>query len=210
VTVKAYNVVDLTGTVTVNGPPVTGTFTVPGQRGLWAFNGTAGQKVRAVVNAAALPNCSFYNSFGILKPDGSPLGTQWHMCAGNLTPQFTLPTSGVYSLLIDPAGSQTGSVTARVIDPVVIVNGAAPPTSLTVAPSTVVSVHVIGGTGLSYDTMRLSVVGSGGGSYLQWKYIPASGAAVTFTMPSTAGSYQFRLFANDATWIATSTTVTVR
>ena len=157
VTVKAYDVVDVTGPVTVNGSPVSATFTVPGQRGRWTFSGTTGQKVRAVVNASTIPSCGIYNSFAILKPDGSQLGGQWNMCAGAMTPQFTLPTDGVYTLLVDPAGSQTGSVTARVIDPAVLVNGTAPPTGVTVPPSTVVSVQVVGGTGNTADRVYLSV-----------------------------------------------------
>ena len=210
VTVKAYNVVDVTGPVTVNGPPVSASLTTPGQRGRWTFSGTSGQRVRAAVNASTVPWCSIYNSFGILKPDGSPLGTQWNMCAGAITAQLTLPSDGIYTLLADPGGSNTGTVTARVIDPVVLVNGTAPPTGITVAPSTVVSVQVAGGPGNAADTVRLSVVGSSGGSYLVSKSVPTSGAAISFTMPSTPGSYQFRLFANGSTWIATSPTVTVQ
>jgi hypothetical protein len=210
VTVKAYNVVDLIGAVTVNGSPVSATLTVPGQRGLWTLSGTAGQKLRAVVNTSTIPSCGIYNSFAILKPDGSQLGGQWNMCAGAMTAQYTLPTDGVYSLLVDPAGSQTGSVTARVIDPVVLVNGTAPPTGVTVAPSGVVSVQVVGGTGNTADRVHLSAVGSSNNQYVAWRSLPPSGAAVSFTMPSTPGAYQFRLFANGSTWIATSMTVTVQ
>jgi YD repeat-containing protein len=210
ITVKAYNVVDVTGPVTVNGAAVTAALTVPGQRGLWTFSGTAGQKVRAVVNLSTLPWCAIYNSFGILKPDGTGLGTQWDMCAGALTAQLTLPTNGTYTLIADPWGSNTGIVTARVIDPVVLVNGVPPPTGVTVAPSALVAVQVVGGTGNTADQVRLSVVGSGGGAYLQTKPVPTSGSPVSFTMPATPGTYQFRLFANGSAWIATSTTVTVQ
>jgi YD repeat-containing protein len=210
VTVKAYNVVDLTGPVIVNGSPVSATFTVPGQRGLWTFSGTTGQKVRALVNASTIPSCGIYNTFAILKPDGSQLGGQWNMCAGAMTPQYTLPTGGAYTLLVDPGGSQTGSVTARVIDPVVLVNGTAPPTGVTVPPSSVVSVQVVGGTGNTADRVHLSVVGSSNNSYVAWQYVPTSGAAMSFTMPSTPGTYQFRFFANGSVWIATSMTVTVQ
>jgi hypothetical protein len=196
VTVKAYNVVDVTGPVTVNGSPVSTAFTVPGQRGLWTFSGAAGQKVAAVVNASTIPSCGIYNSFAILKPDGSQLGGQWNMCAGAITQQFTLPANGVYTLLIDPAGSQIGSVTARVIDPVVLVNGTAPPTSVTVPRSAVVSVQVVGGTGNTTDRVHVSVAGSGNNSYVAWRSVPTSGAPVSFTMPSTPGTYQFRFFAN--------------
>jgi len=210
VSVKAHDVVDVTGPVTVNGPPVSASLTTPGQRGRWTFSGTAGQKVRAVVNASTVPWCSIYNAFGILKPDGTSLGTQWDICAGAFTPQLTLPTDGVYTLLADPGGSNTGNVTVRVIDPVVTVNGTAPPTAITVARSAVVSVQVIGGPGNAGDKVRLSVAGSNSNSYLTSKSVPTSGFPVTFTMPSTPGIYQFRLFANDWTWIATSTPVTVQ
>jgi hypothetical protein len=101
-------------------------------------------------------------------------------------------------------------VTARVIDPVVLVNKKAPPKGITVAPSTVVSVQVVGGPGNTADQVRLSVAGSDGGSYLQTKPAPTSGTPVSFTMPATPGTYHFRLFAGGWTWIATSTTVTVR
>ena len=210
VAVSVYDVVDVTGPVTVNGSPVSATFAVPGQRGLWTFSGTTGQKVRALVNATTLPSCGIYNSFAILKPDGSQLGGQWNMCAGATTSQFTLPADGVYTLLVDPAGSQTGSVTARVIDPAVLVNGTAPPKAVTVPKSTVVSVQVVGGTGNTADRVHLSVVGSNSNSYVAWRSVPTSGAAVSFTMPSTPGTYQFRFFANGSAWIATSTTVTVQ
>jgi hypothetical protein len=113
-------------------------------------------------------------------------------------------------LLADPGGSNTGNVTVRVIDPVVMVNGTAPPTAITVARSAVVSVQVIGGPGNAGDKLRLSVAESNSNSYLMSKSVPTSGFPVTFTMPSTPGIYQFRLFANDWTWIATSTTVTVQ
>jgi hypothetical protein len=210
VSVTAYNVVDVTGTVAVNGPAVSAALTTPGQRARWSFTGTRGQTVHAVVNASTVPGCSIYNSFGILNPDGSPVGTQWNMCAGALTPLLTLPGDGTYTLLVDPGGVSTGSVTARVIDPVVLVNGIEPPAGVTVGRSAVVSVQVRGGPGNPNDQVRLSVVGSGGGAYIGTATVPASGGPISFTMPSTPGTYQFRLFANGLAWIETSTTVTVQ
>jgi hypothetical protein len=97
-----------------------------------------------------------------------------------------------------------------VIDPVVLVNGIAPPTGVTLPKSTVVSVQVVGGTGNVADRVHLSVVGSNSNSYVAWRSVPTSGAAVSFTMPSTPGTYQFRFFANGSAWIATSMTVTVQ
>ena len=195
---KAYNVVDLTGPVTVNGPPSSGDIHGTGAArpvDLQRDGRSEGARRRECVNAADVRDLQLFRNS---QAGRIAVGHQWNMCAGALTPQFTLPTDGVYTLLVDPAGSQTGSVTARVIDPVVMVNGTAPPTGITVAPSTVVSVQVIGGTGQRWHQVCLSVVGSSSSSYLAWKSVPTSGAAVSFTMPSTPGSYQFRLFANGA------------
>jgi hypothetical protein len=211
VAVTVHEFADVSGSVVLNGPPVSAVLATPGQRGFWTFSGTAGQKLRAAMNTSTVSQCSVYNSFGILKPDGSALGTQWNMCAGAVTAQLTLPTDGVYTLLVDPAGSSTGSVTARVIDPVVLVNGTAPPTGIKVAPSTIVSVQVTGAPGNAKDMVTLAAVGTGNNSYLALQYVPTSGAALSFKMPATPGTYEFRLIvAGSVTRIATSSAVSVQ
>ena len=55
VAVTAYDVVDVTGAVTVNGSAVSADLTAPGQRGLWTFEGVNGQKVRAAMNSSTVP-----------------------------------------------------------------------------------------------------------------------------------------------------------
>ena len=212
VALTVYDVVDDTGPVTVDGPAVSATLHNPGERGLWTFNGTTGQRVRGAVNMSTTAWCSIYNSFGILKPDGSPLGTQWDMCAGAVTPELTLPSDGIYTLLVDPMGSSTGDVTARVIGPSsVLVNGTSPPTIVTVAPSTVVSVQVLGRPGNPQDWVALQTVGGNDFYPITYQTVPTSGAPLSFTMPSTPGDYEFRFYLTG--WynrLATSTVVRVQ
>jgi hypothetical protein len=91
------------------------------------------------------------------------------------------------------------------------------PSATAVAPGASVQVLVEHGPGSPYDWVALAPVG---GSHVDWRYLsgtrtpPASGlttALLTFTMPTTQGSYEFRLYANDGyTLLAKSPTVTVR
>ena len=98
----------------------------------------------------------------------------------------------------------------------VSVNGNALGSPLTVAPSASVTVGVAGGPANTTDWVGLYVLG---GSLVSWNYLngshtaPSTGVAsatLTFTMPSTTGSYEFRFLANDGyVRLAVSTTVTV-
>jgi hypothetical protein len=213
VTAAAYDVVDVSGHTAVNGPAVSAALTMPGQRAFWTFSGIAGQKVRAAISASTVPQCLINNSFRIVAgsgPDGAAIGASWNMCPGAIIGPFSLPAAGVYTMVIDPAGPSTGNVTARVIDPVVLVNETAPPGAVTVAPGATVSVRIVGAPGNARDWVALSTTGSGNSSYLTWQYVPPS-AALSFKMPATAGTYEFRLFLNNGyNRLATSTTVTVR
>ena len=94
---------------------------------------------------------------------------------------------------MDPASSATGAVTARVFDPAVLVNDIAPPAIVTVPPGTRVSVRIVGASGNPGDWVALAVAGSSQSSYLTYQYVP-SGGAMSFTMPATPGTYEFRLF----------------
>src|SRR5438093_5926261 len=56
-------------------------------------------------------------SISILNPDGSTLASQGYV---NGTSGFmdtkTLPTAGTYTLVVDPSGANTGSITANLYD----------------------------------------------------------------------------------------------
>jgi hypothetical protein len=116
VTMTVYDVIDVTGPITVNGPAANGGLTTPGQRGLWTFQGTAGQPVRALIDASTIGSCGA-GLFAILKPDGATLVSSGSVCTGRTIGPSTLPVSGAYTVLVDPGGATTGGVTVRVVSP---------------------------------------------------------------------------------------------
>jgi hypothetical protein len=100
----------------------------------------------------------------------------------------------------------------------VLVNGSASP--VTVIPGATVTVAVAGGPGGITDWVAKHDAAAPNTTYYpDWKYLsgtqtaPATGktsATLTFTMPTTPGTYNFRFFANNGfTLLATSPTVTV-
>lgn len=88
-----------------------------------------------------------------------------------------------------------------------------------VTPGGSVQVTVADGSGNRGDWVALAKVGTAATSYLDWKYLngtrslPATGvtsAALTFAMPQTLGTYEFRFFANNGfTLFATSAPLSV-
>jgi hypothetical protein len=112
-TLTLYNVPpDITGTVAIGGPAVTVTTTVPGQNASLTFSGTSGQQVtvRVTGNTMAV-------TVKLLKPDGTTLTSSISSASSfNLATQ-TLPTTGTYTITIDPSGANTGSMNVQVTSP---------------------------------------------------------------------------------------------
>ena len=133
---------------------------------------------------------------------------------------FTMPaTPGTYNVrffLNDSSAKLATSATITVTAP------AAPSIALsatTVVAGGTVTATIANGPGNAGDWVGLFGAGAADGTYLDWKYLngtrtrPGSGvtgAAVTFTMPATPGTYNVRFFLNDSmTKLATSATITV-
>ena len=113
VTLNLYNVLpDVTGSITPGGSAVTVTTESPGQNGILTFAGTANQRVLVVgtngISGQVGITCDV--SATIRKPDGSTLASACMEGSGIIDTQ-TLPTSGTYSILVDPVLHVTGSLT---------------------------------------------------------------------------------------------------
>jgi hypothetical protein len=118
VTLTAYGVVDVTGSVKVNGPPISGPLTTPGQIGRWTFKGTRGHQVRVILDSSTIANCALNShAFRILRPDGTTLASKSNICTGSVLGPTTVPANGTYTVVIDPYGHYTGTVTLRVVSP---------------------------------------------------------------------------------------------
>ncbi len=113
-TLTLYGTADVTGTITIDGATVTPTLTVPGQRARYTFTGTAGQWVNLGLTAVTITS----STVAMLKPDGTTLvSTSIGTGGGSLDPTTTLPTSGTYTIVVDPAGLSTGSMTLTLTSP---------------------------------------------------------------------------------------------
>lgn len=107
VTVSAYDVVDVNGSITIDGAAVQSTIGTPGQTGRYAFSGTAGQRVSVNSISSTFTGCW---TIAILKPDGSQLSSVFSCGSSSFLEPQTLPTTGTYTLLVDPSGAATGQV----------------------------------------------------------------------------------------------------
>jgi RHS repeat-associated protein len=117
-TLTLYTVVDVTGTITVDGAAVPITISTVGQNARLSFAGTANQRVNLTLTASTiggLSNCSSANgALAILKPDATTLAST-SLCKPTtpLAPQ-TLPVDGTYTILVNPSTTNTGSANVAV------------------------------------------------------------------------------------------------
>ena len=98
---------------TIGGSPVTATIAAPGDQAQITFPGTAGQKI-------------FVNATDVSLPDQCALQlagpTDYQLALGCIANKSgyidgtVLPTTGTYTMTLDPAGESTGSATVTVIE----------------------------------------------------------------------------------------------
>ncbi|MBW8857442.1 MAG: hypothetical protein JF604_24630, partial [Bradyrhizobium sp.] len=111
--VTLYDVPPDAGGPITFGAPSTVSTTVPGQNGRLTFSGTAGQRI-----SMKLANVSYSSATAsLLGPDGSAVGgSTLFGTGGGFVDTRTLPSTGTYSLAIDPPNSTTGSATFTLYD----------------------------------------------------------------------------------------------
>lgn len=131
VTLTLYNTADVTGTIAIDGTAVSPTITTPGQRARYTFTGTAGQWVSLGLSSITIAS----SAVSMLKPDGTTLvSTTIGTGGGSLDPTTALPTSGTYTVVVDPVINYTGSITLTLSSALtgsIILDGASVPISLT-------------------------------------------------------------------------------
>jgi hypothetical protein len=102
---------DQTGTISVNGPPVTATITQPGSLLRLTFSATAGQRVTLGAESATLPDqCSPLQLRG---PGDDFLASGCIINGKGGIHPTTLPVTGTYTITIDPTGAATGTTQLR-------------------------------------------------------------------------------------------------
>ncbi|POM27037.1 Chitinase A1 precursor [Actinomadura rubteroloni] len=109
---QVFEVADQILAATVGGASVQVATTVPGQDGRVRFSGTVGQRV-----SVAFSGSSF--SYGkvavsLVGPGGTVVAPNSSWSGSYLLGPVNLPSSGEYTVLVDPVGDATGSVSVQV------------------------------------------------------------------------------------------------
>jgi len=110
-TVTVYDVPpDVTGPIVSGGAGVPVSLTVPGQNAWLTFSGAANGRVCV---ATSIPTIAS-GSLKLLNPDSSPLGSVgFNSGVAGFLDARTLPSSGTYTVVVDPDTTSTGSTTVN-------------------------------------------------------------------------------------------------
>jgi YD repeat-containing protein len=107
-TLTLTRITDVVNTITVGGAAVNVNITTSGQNGQSTFTGTIGQHLKLRMTSVTIP--SSYVS--IYKPDGTVLGSPLFVnTSGGTIDTSVMPVSGTYTIVVDPQGTSTGSMT---------------------------------------------------------------------------------------------------
>jgi hypothetical protein len=117
--VRLYSLVDHTGTIAPEGPPVEVTLVTPGQRALLTFNGTAGQRISSLLDliGGSMGGCG--GSLEIQKPDETFFSPSAPSCGGGtfaFHDVVELLTPGTYTVIVNPGLASLPTVSVRVYD----------------------------------------------------------------------------------------------
>jgi hypothetical protein len=154
---RIYTVHDDAGTVSIDGSPVTATVAQPGATATYSFDATAGQKVFVEVTDATIPEeCGIV----VLHGPASALAAGCVISGKGYVDGTVLPTTGRYSIVLDPTNANVGTVRLRVIEDRdqhsdIAVNG--PAVTATVGQPGAVAVLSFDGTA----GQRIAVAGDG-------------------------------------------------
>jgi YD repeat-containing protein len=109
-TFTIYDSSDITATLVPGGPPYTLTTTVPGQNARLTFIGNS--HVSLTLSNSTFTGCSVT----VYNPDPTVLTTLGCTSSTTFGEVPYLPEPGKYTILIDPTGSQTGTLTVKLND----------------------------------------------------------------------------------------------
>jgi hypothetical protein len=118
ITIQLYDVPpDLNGPIRP-GVPETITLGTPGQNGKLTFAGTAGRGMALTLSGVTIGSSSSGSLYlSIRKPDGTDLlARRLYGTSGGFLDTLKLPTTGTYSIIVDPVTFATGSITLTLYD----------------------------------------------------------------------------------------------
>jgi hypothetical protein len=118
-TLTAYDVpADLSSTITPGGNGVSISLTTPGRNAALTFEGAQDQRVSVNITSVTIGDSSAGEAYAtIKKPDGSNLTTPRSFgTLGIFLDTVSLPSTGTYTIYIDPQGANTGNATVIAYD----------------------------------------------------------------------------------------------
>ena len=111
VTISLYDVPpDVTDTI-VPGSPLRVTVGTPGQNARVSFAGTAGQEVSLRMTDVTIGSILSGTTVSVRRPDGTTIASTSVGTNGGFLDGRTLPVTGTYTVVVDPAGGNTGALT---------------------------------------------------------------------------------------------------
>jgi hypothetical protein len=113
ITLTLNDAADATGAITPGGPAVTTSVTTAGQSARLTFTGTAGQRVSLRMTGVTIAS----SAVSLIKPDGTNLVAPTTITTtGGFFDTKVLPAGGAYTILVDPASTNTGNMTLTLYD----------------------------------------------------------------------------------------------
>ena len=172
-TITLYDVpADITTSITAGGSAVTLATTVPGQNALATFSGIAGQRVSLGLTGVTLAGGNNYLDLYLKKPDGTSLAAQSYISSGGTFIDVqNLPSTGTYTILLDPQGSNIVGATLTLYDvPAdvtgLLVPGGSPLTVTIVTPGQNAAPTFEGTAGQRVSLLLSAVNAVGGNGYM--------------------------------------------
>jgi RHS repeat-associated protein len=110
VTLQLHTFKDVTGAITPNGPKVTAKITVPGQRALYSFSGTAGSRISVQITGNTFPGGDLLD---LLDPSGTDISDAILSGPAGFLATQVLPATGTYQLVVPSQAGHTGAVSLQ-------------------------------------------------------------------------------------------------
>jgi hypothetical protein len=200
---------DAAGSIVPGGAAVSVATTVPGQNSRLSFSGTAGARISLALTEVTIGTSSFSSAkVSILNPNGTALVSPTYFgTSGGFVDVKTLPSTGTYTILLDPQSTAVGGVTATLYgvpadaSTTLAVGGSPAAVSLTVPGQnakatfsgtagqrvTLRLTNVSIGTS-SFSSAKVSVLNPSGTTLLSPTYFGTSGKTIALTL-ATTGTY---------------------
>ncbi len=218
-TITIYDVpADATAPITPNGPAASLQMPIPGQNGSATFTGQTGERISLRI----WPSSVSFAQVKIIRPDGGAIGSPAYVgTSGGFIDTLTLPTTGVYTIAVDPQQANTGSVTLTLYD--VPPNPTA--TAILGGPAIILAITVPGQNGTVTFTgsagqavtikvgpttvlqTQVSVLQPDGTTLVTPQYVFSTGKTITATLP-VSGTYTIMLDPQQAYTGSTTVTLT--